>query len=454
MERRLRRGLGLLALLALAGCTTPTAAGVEIPTYSPRREALAYFPADAPAVAIVSTDPQDPGLRRLAASGALAPLRRVAERRHVFFQQLRGLLGNDAVVGLPHVGGPPLAVLTTHDGAALDTFAHARVIEGRATAAGNYRGTDLYVDSGWAFGVRDRVLLVGATVHELLEALDTRVSDHAFDAAQMTAVLPTTPPQAAFVHGYVDLRAVFAGADPAVRAIPLVRALDAAGFVLGASPIEVRGTLAAAATGDLTGIDVPRLARPVAARAALAPALPTLAVADLSRLAIAAERALRTALPVSALRLDALRERLRGAGVALTPELLAGPATIVRAPGGPWLRLQPQRPAAVAAALARAAHNLRGPRLRLGREGRLYVARDRGRVLLRVGLVDGALVAGRAPAGRLIALARRRPGPLGGAVVLRLPRLARWYPHPVVMTLGGSPRHLRAGLVSGFAPRP
>ena len=58
----------MLALLALAGCTTPTAAGVEIPTYSPRREALSYFPTDAPVVAIVRTDPQDPALRRLAAS--------------------------------------------------------------------------------------------------------------------------------------------------------------------------------------------------------------------------------------------------------------------------------------------------------------------------------------------------------------------------------------------------
>ncbi|MDQ1712651.1 MAG: hypothetical protein QOE45_2101, partial [Frankiaceae bacterium] len=186
MGQRLRRGLCMLALLALAGCTTPTAAGVQIPTYSPRREALSYFPDTAPVVAIVSTDPQDPGLRRLAAAGALEPLRRVAQRRHVYFEQLRGLLGNDAVVGLPHAGGPPLAVLTTHDATALDTFAHAREIAGRATPAGHYRGTDLYAEKGWAFGVRDRVLLVGAAIPELLEALDTRVSDHAFDAAQMT----------------------------------------------------------------------------------------------------------------------------------------------------------------------------------------------------------------------------------------------------------------------------
>jgi hypothetical protein len=454
MGRSLRRGFAALALLALAGCTTPTAAGVEIPTYSPRREALAYFPANAPVVAIVSTDPQDPGLRRLAASGALAPLRRVAERRHVYYDQLRGLLGNDAVVGLPHAGGPPLAVLTTHDGTGLDTFAQARVIKGRATRAGHYRGTDLYAERGWAFGVRDRVLLVGATVNELLEALDTRVSDHAFDAAQMTAVLPTTPPPAAFLHGYVDLRTITARGTAALRAIPLVKALDAAGFALGASPVGLRGTLTADTSAELTAIDLPALTRVPWARPGAPAGLPTLAVADLSRLAVAAERALRAALPVSALRLDALRERLRAAGVALTPELLAGPAEIVKAPSGPWLRAQPRRPAAIAAALARAARNLRGPRLRLARAGRLYVARDGRRVLLRLGLVDGALVAGRAPAPRLIALAHRPLTPQRGAVVLRLPRLARWYRRPVVLTLGGAPRHLRVDVVSGFPPRP
>jgi hypothetical protein len=452
MGRRFRRGLGMLALLALAGCTTPTAAGVEIPTYSPRREALAYFPADAPVVAIVSTDPQHPGLRRLAASGALRPLRAAARRHGVFYEQLRGLLGNDAVVGLPHVGGPPLAVLTTDDGAALDTFAHARVIAGRAAPAGRYRGTDLYADRGWAFGVRDRVLLVARAVPDLLEALDTRVSDQAFDPARMTAVLPRRQPTAAFLHGYLDLRAVVARAGAAVRAVPLAEALDGAGFNLGASPVGLRGAIAAPTSG-LTAIDLPLLRRVPGARAALLPHRATLAVADLGRLAVAAERALRAALPVSALRLDALRERLRGAGVALTPELLTGPAAIVRGPHGPWLRLQPPRPAVIAAALSRAERGLRGARLRLEREGPLYAVRDRGRVVLRVGLVDGALVAGRAPAGQLVALARRRLQPLHAGAVAHIPRLVRWYPRPVALTLGGSQRRLEMRVFSGFAPR-
>jgi hypothetical protein len=426
---------------------------VEIPTYSPRREALAYFPTDAPVVAIVSTDPQHPGLRRLAASGALRPLRALARRHGVFYEQLRGLLGNDAVVGVPHAGGAPLAVLTTDDGAALDTFAHAREIAGRAARAGHYRGTDLYADRGWAFGVRDRVLLVGRSVPDLLEALDTRVSDQAFDPARMTAVLPRRQPPAAFLHGYLDLRTLVARAGAAVRAVPLAQALDGAGFNLGASPVGLRGALAAPTSG-LSAIDLPPLRRVPGARATLLSRRPTLAVADLGPLAVAAERAVRSALPVSALRLDALRRRLRTAGVALTPELLAGPAALVRGPKGPWLRLEPPRPAVIAAALARAARGLRGPRLRLQREGALYAVRDARHVRLRVGLVDGALVAGRAPARQLVALARRPLQPLRAGAVARLPRIARWYPRPVALTLGGSERRLEVRVFSGFAPRP
>ncbi len=441
----------MLALLSLAGCTTPPAAGVEIPTYSPRREALAYFPSTAPVLAVVRTDPQDPGLRRLASSGALRPLRRVAARHHVHYEQLRGLLGNDAVIGLPHVGAAPLAVLTTRDGDALDAFAQARVIAGRATRAGRYRGSDLYAERGWAFGVRDRVLLVGRSVPVLLEALDTRVSDHAFDAAQMTAALPETQPPAAFAHGYVDLRPLVGRAGAVARSVRVLEALSTAGFSLGASAVELRATLAADLSGHgLTAVDLPLLTRATGTRPALPPRLPALAVAELSRLAIAAERALRTALPVTALKLDALRERLRAAGVALTPELLSGPAAILKAPGGPWLRLQPKRPAAIAAALRHAARNLRSPSLRVRREGRLYVARSGGRVLLRVGLVHGALVAGRAPSRKLVALARRPLAPLHSPALLRIPRLARWYPRPVVLTLGGSRRRLRIDLFSSF----
>jgi hypothetical protein len=449
------RWVAALVLLVLAGCTAPPTAGVSIPTYSPRREALSYFPADAPVVAIVRTDPQDPGLRRLASSGALRPLGRMLDAHGIHYEQLRGLLGNDAAIGQARAGGPPLAVLTTPDGEVLDDLARSRVAGGRALRAGTYRGTDLYAERGWAFGVRDRVLLVGGSVGALTEALDTRVGQHAFEAAQLNAVLPGDAAPAAFARGYVDLRAVVARSDPALRAIPLLKALGAAGFSVGATAEELRATLVAGIAGEgLTGVDLPLLARATGTRPMLPDDEPALAVADLGTLAEAAERALRQALPVTALRLDALRSRLRGAGVQLTPSLLSGPAAIVFSRKGALLRLQPARPRVLAETVARAARRLRSPRLRLTREGALLVARDRNRIVTRLGFVDGAFVAGRASPRELIALARQPLTALHSPALLRLPRAHRLYPRPVVLTLGGSPRRLRVDGFSGFAPRP
>ena len=136
----------------------------DVPTYSPRREALSYFPADAPLVAVVRTDPQDPGLRRLAGSGALAPLRRAAERaRRCSSSSCAGCSATTRWSGMPHAGGPPLGVLVTDDGDTLAAFARSRVLARTATRAGTYRGAELYAEPGWAFGVRDEVLLVGGS---------------------------------------------------------------------------------------------------------------------------------------------------------------------------------------------------------------------------------------------------------------------------------------------------
>lgn len=438
-------------LLVLAGCATQPPAGVVFPTLSPRREALSYFPSGAPVVAVVKTDPQAAGVRRLAASGALEPLRRAAEAEGVYLTQLIGLLGNDAVIGQPHVDGPPLAVLMTEDDETLDALAKARVIARRATVAGSYRGADLYAERRLAFAVRGRVLLVARTTRQLFEALDTRASDDGFEAARLNAVLPATEPPAVFVRAFVDLRPLVDRAGAAGRSVPLLRALSSAGLTVGSTATELQATLGADTSAEgLTEGDLPALGRPQGRRPTLPDAFPAVAVSDLSALALAAERAARAALPVSVLRVDALRTRLAGAGVRLTPRLLEGPAAIVLDPGGPRLRLQPARPEEVRRTLERVARRLRSPGLRVTREGGLYTLRRRGRLVVRVGLLGGALVAGRAPAAALRAMAAAPLTRLRSPVLVRLPSLGRWYPRPVVLTLGGSPDQLRLDGFSGF----
>ena len=434
----MERVLAVMVVLALTGCAVPTSTSVTIPTYSPVREALSYFPATAPVVAVVRTDPQDPGLRRLAGSGAFAPLRRAAAGRGLHYAQLSRLLGNPAVIGQPRVGGTPLAVLATADSDRLEVLAAARVATGSATPAGGYRGADLYAEDGWAFAVRDRVLLASGSTRDLLNALDTRVSDDGFDASQLNDVIPGASPPATFARAYVDLEALVAGAAAPVRDVPVLDALTKAGVSLGATAEELRAVLEAdtAQTG-LANEDLPALEGVGGRRPAVPAGETALAVADLAPLAAAAERALRAALPVSALRLDAVRSRLRGAGVALTPELLAGPAVITDAPA---LRLLPARPALVREALARAAR-----RLKFKRNSGFYMTRG-----VRLGFVDGAFVTGRAPARALKRLARLPLAPLRSPVLLRLPRLHDAYPRPVVFTLGGSPERLTVSAFSGF----
>lgn len=435
-----RLGVVLVTLL-LAGCAVPAATRPVFPTYSPRREALSYFPSAAPVVAVVATDPQEPGLRRLAGSGALAPLTRAMDRRKVFVPQLAGLLGNDAVIGVPHVGSPPLAVLSTKDADGLDILARARVIAHRATKAGRYRGAELYQEDGWAFAVRGRVLLVSRALRDLTDALDTRVGNDAFDASQLTAVLPKSPPPATFARAFVNLRALVAARGPAARAVPLLAGLEGAGVAVGASDVELR------ATANVPVERAPIPARVEGLRPAVPARRPALAVADLAPLAAAAERSLAAALPVTALKLSALKERLRAAKVVLTPDLLHGPALVT---SGPMLRLDAQRPAVVAAALERAARGLKTPSLQLRREGPLFVAADRGRFLARIGVIDGVLVAGRASAAALLALGHRPRTALRKPALIRLPRASRLYPRPVVLTFEGGPNRVRVDAFSGY----
>ncbi len=428
------RALLLTLALAVAGCAAPPTAGLRMTSYSPLREALSYFPQSAPLVGVIATDAQDPGLRRFAASGALRPLRRAAARRDLFYAQLRSLFGNPVVIGQPYPGAPPLAVMATNDSDRLELLARSRVLRGDARPAGRYRGVNLFVETGWAFGVRDRVVLVGATPRDLLRAIDTRLDGDGFEAAQLNDVQPDPAPPAVFARAYADLSALVDRASPALRAVPLLRALGPAGVSIGASAEELRGSLVTDVSGtgiteqDLPGLE-PGGRRPVVPEDAIA-----LAVTDLSSLAGAAERALRAALPVSALRLDALRTRLLQQGIGLTPQLLDGAAVITE---GPAIRIDSVRPQLLHAV----AQRLKGKRRKDG------LIRFRGALL---GVRNGVFVAGRTSAARLRRLAETPSVPARSPVLLRIPRVSPWFARPLILTLEGEPAELTVQAYSGF----
>lgn len=429
------RALSLIAAAALAGCGVPSAA-VTPATYSPLRESLAFLPASAPVVAVVQTDPQDPGLRRAAGGGALAALQRAVAGAGLSYGEIRPLLGNPAVIGKAHLQAEPVAVLATHDAAALQRLARARVDDGAADPVGRYRGASLYSEIGWAFAVRDRVLIVSRRPQDLMDALDQRDRDDGFDAAQLNAVIPAADPPAAFARGYVDLAALVAAGGAPARAVPLLDGAGAAGIALGASAEGLRA-VASAALEEVSYDDLPALEPVTGMRPALPAGAPAVAVADLAPLLVAAERAVRAALPISSLRIDALRSRLQGAKVDFAPALLSGAATLEP---GPVLRLQPSRPAVLEAAVERAAKNLDLP----AAQG-LY--RWRG---VRFGFSTGAFVAGRAPARALHRVAARPTVPLSSPLLIRIPDLPHGLPAHAEITVGGGPERLTAYLAAPF----
>lgn len=429
------------AAAVLTGCSvTPAPLGVVTQTASPRREALQYFPADAPVVGLVSSDPTDPGVRRLVSSGALDGLRDFLEAQKLRYAQYRSLLGNDAVIGQPDVGGPPLAVLVVPDSGYLASLADSRVRAGLAIRAGRYRGADFFQATGWAYAVRGPVLLIGGNVNQLVDALDTRVSEDSFDAGQMNAVLPESGVTDAVALAYVDLRPFLSDLVPAAAAqVPLVRSLTTGGLVVHAEPDRLEAALVADTSGtSLTGADLPGEPGEGTVRVKRDAEGAALGVADLATFLIAAERAVKSALPVTGLHIDSVFSRLQTAGVELSPALLAGPAWAVQTDDGPRVVWRPARRGPVALALQRFERNYREPGVRIVREKGLYTVTSHGRLVLRIGLVGRALVAGRAPAAALRWLASEPVERIPGRAVVKLPELVKWLPTPVSLALTGT----------------
>ena len=430
----LARHLLLICAALLAGCGAPSAALLPA-VEPPPGEALAYFEPDAPALAVVDTDPDAPGARAvvaaLARANAYGPLREAAKRRGLIPSQVRPLLGGELVVGIPRPGAPVLTALVAHDDAALRTLAEARAAGAYATAAGSYRGAALYAAHDHAFAVRDRVLLVSRTTADLRDALDTRASDDAFKGDDLRDALPE-------VEGDPLVRA-FANLDeqvgPRGRVVPWLSALETLGVVVRADRGAAQVDFRIATTADaLLEVDLPvspGRRGPLAATAAS----PSLTVRDLAHTLGVTERAGRVAFPLVALRLDrALRTLRREGRVDLQEDVIArlhGPATIIRAREGVLLRADPSRPRELRGVLGRLARALPAALERarihgvsVRERGGFHELRRDGRVVGRAGMRGDVLVLGTGSRRTLRALARAplaRPAGASGGLTVAVP---------------------------------
>jgi hypothetical protein len=253
-------GMAALAL-ALAGC------GSSGPkrTVDARAEALRFFPADAPLVALVDTSPTLlPAREALAADVAgLTPweairsqfLARLSTAR-IPVAGLDSLLrdqGEEPADGLPAsqlaVGlspGPGLArsktfvVLVTDRPEAMDQmFAHS-VAAGGLRPAGSDDEAHIYSSRDSAFAVRDGVMLAAQTPAELRAAIDLRDGDRdaQLDDGEVKSLLAKLPGDAP-LEAYADM-AQLRRRDPAAAALansePWTRRLGKAAASVTARP--------------------------------------------------------------------------------------------------------------------------------------------------------------------------------------------------------------------------
>lgn len=420
----------------LAGCGAPSAA--LLPSVEPKGEVLAYFGPDAPVFVLVDTDPDSAGARALvgalARGGALEPVRAAAKRRGLVAGQVRRLLGGELAVGIPRPGAAPLLAMVAEDGDALRSLAESRVVGGRASVAGEYRGASLYAGRDHAFAVRNRVLLVSRRTRDLRDALDLRAGGDAFKGEDLDDAVPD-------VRGDALARAVV-NLDEQVgergRGVAWLAALETFGAVVRATEEQARVDFAFnTVADDLLEVDVPVSPGKRGPLAVTAKA-PSVTVRDLAHVLGVGERAARAAFPLAVLRLDQARRTLRHEGrVDLDEEVLArlhGPATFVRGHDALFLRADPSRPRALRRALRRLARVL--PRalerarldgFRVREFGGFYELLRGGRVLGRLGMRGDVLVAGTGTPRQLRALARAplaRPAGAAGGLTASVPEAA------------------------------
>lgn len=238
MRKPVLAGIIALAALALAGC------GSSGPkrTVDARAEALRFFAAGTPLVALLATGPdsaasraelgaavatvpawagiRDGVLARLAAAGiSISRLERLAAAEAE--SSTEGLPTSQLAVGLEPApsGYRPLVVLVTSEPGRMDRLFARSLAGGHLRRAGEEDEARIYAGSGGAFAVRDGVMLAGAGTAQLRRAIDLRDGERGaqLDDGEVKSLLGKLPPGAP-VEVYADMP-VLRLHEPAVAAL-------------------------------------------------------------------------------------------------------------------------------------------------------------------------------------------------------------------------------------------
>lgn len=421
----------------VAGCGEASSGGLGKP--------LAYFPANAGALVVVSTNLDSSRYSELngplgksffGGSGLKDAIRKQVDHPPlVNFGDVEHVLGNDLVVGTTAPGGllpgndrPFLAALELKDVSRFRDLLD-RIPGNRSD--GEAHGAEIYSVSGLSLAIDGRMAVAAETRDDLVAALDrARQPGHLTDAqfAGATAALPSDD---AVVRGYGDLRGVFENPVLArFKTVRWVKALRAGGVTFSLDGAKL--VVDAAANTDPRGLepaDLPLVEGDSPPPLPSVPGRVTSASANQSQTTVFLLRAFRAAYPSSAFVRDVASIE-RDLHIDFEREVLRqfdGPsASELDLAGGFAARSAVRSPARMRALLPQLAPRL--PQLVQDLDG----LRGTGRALLLLFAPD-APVATTAAAGGV----RLTPARAPGAQLYRVSGLTGEGPHEIFLGLVG-----------------
>jgi hypothetical protein len=425
----MRRLLLLLSFagLLLAGCgsSSPSSGSVT-------NTELSYFPAGAPLVAMVSTDPNGKPIQDAQsflgqfplAKLAIASLEtKIAQSGINYARDIKPLLGNPLVLGSSSSstlnGHSFLLIVTAKDASKLDALTSRKPAP---QALGSYDGAKLYQTGGYALGIDGATGLLAPSVDEVRAALDRHAHGGGISGAQLAGAFKGLQQQS-LLQVFGNLTGVLATSKNATaRRIPWVAAIRSYALTLNLSSSGVNlGFRVDTSGGTLTADELPLASGTtppnVSSQAPLA-----FGLRDLSHVFSFALAAVQATNPASYADFQKRVAKLKAkTGVDLNRDIfgqLSGNLEIDYGPSGVLARGQVADPAAAAHTLAKVSTSSSEifkhakPVRPVG--GGFYAIRT-GNTTIYYGLVGGEFVLGTAPPAQLSAFATAAAAAVSGA---------------------------------------
>ena len=247
--------LAVCAALAVAGCGGGDSG-------SPLETALSYLPKDAQVVVALDTDLEGGQYRSLnsmieefAFSGEIRDrLREQLPESTDFENDIRPLLGNPLVVGLPSAGGAAIGAAQVEDEDKLNEL----VEKEKARKVGEAAGAALYQSGATSFATEGDVVTFAGNERDLRAALERADGDDHFDEETFTSALDGLPEEA-LLRIYADVEALLKSDSGSARArrSQWIGSLRTLGQTVVAKDERLETAFRLRTEGDLSEEDLP-----------------------------------------------------------------------------------------------------------------------------------------------------------------------------------------------------